>query len=176
MNYVEKHRNQIKKNIVASYIDPRIEIAMDFLEKGKKANLGEVREWQGQKMQKTTTGWKPVGEGKKESSSKLKPGDEGEFTSWEGEPFSYRVYSDGWVKMSSPNVRKDFETIAQAEAFIAKEITGPAKRKTQNNLKESMSQGVANMISQSDRDKKRAYQASLREENAGSGFPPKRSK
>jgi hypothetical protein len=50
------------------------------------------------------------------------------------------------------------------------------EKKTQNNLKESMSQGVGNMIAQSDRDRERAYQESLREENRGSGFPPKRTK
>lgn len=36
----------------------------DSIEKGKTAQVGEIREWQGQKMQKTPNGWVPVTNGK----------------------------------------------------------------------------------------------------------------
>lgn len=32
----------------------------EVLEKGRRASIGEIRDWKGQKMQKTTDGWKPV--------------------------------------------------------------------------------------------------------------------
>jgi hypothetical protein len=65
MNYIEKKRNQIAENLVSSYSQDSIQAvsAAEFIEKGKKANLGEVREWGGGKYQKTTTGWVPYNEG-----------------------------------------------------------------------------------------------------------------
>lgn len=51
----------------------------DFLEKGKKAQIGEIREWKGKKHQKQADGsWKPVKAGgkkgsKKETESNAKP-------------------------------------------------------------------------------------------------------
>jgi hypothetical protein len=64
MNYIEKKRNQIAENLFKSYSQDSIQAvsAAEFIEKGKKANLGEVREWGGQKVQKTTTGWVPYNE------------------------------------------------------------------------------------------------------------------
>ncbi len=69
----ENQRNLVKSNMKSIYGEEDLEkaslidSAADFLEKGKKANLGEVREWSGRKYQKTTQGWKPAG---KASSSK----------------------------------------------------------------------------------------------------------
>ena len=40
----------------------------EILEKGKKAEVGEVREWKGQKMRKTANGWIPVTDGKQKSN------------------------------------------------------------------------------------------------------------
>ena len=40
----------------------------ESFEKGKKAEVGEVREWKGQKMRKTSTGWVPATEGKQKSN------------------------------------------------------------------------------------------------------------
>lgn len=47
----------------------------DALEKGKRANIGETRDWKGGKFRKTANGWEPVVEGgykgkKEESDSK----------------------------------------------------------------------------------------------------------
>jgi hypothetical protein len=63
----KKQENLFKSNMKAIYGEEDLEkaalinSATDFLEKGKKANLGEVREWSGKKYQKTAQGWKPVG-------------------------------------------------------------------------------------------------------------------
>ena len=37
----------------------------DALEKGKRGNIGEIREWRGRKMMKTANGWRPVKKDKK---------------------------------------------------------------------------------------------------------------
>lgn len=58
--------SSIAKSIV---FDSFIESKEDFLEKGKKAQVGEIREWRGQKFQKQPNGgWLPV----KQQSSKAK--------------------------------------------------------------------------------------------------------
>jgi len=48
--------NDARSKIIAKSYSPEVSVE-EFLEKGKKANLGEVREWQGKKVQKTTQGW-----------------------------------------------------------------------------------------------------------------------
>lgn len=66
------HKNQeklFKSNMKSIYGEDLekselIDSASDFLEKGKKANLGEVREWNGIKYQKTTQGWIQAGKAK----------------------------------------------------------------------------------------------------------------
>lgn len=52
------------------------------------------------------------------TSINLKNGSEITLQSIDGEIINVRVYSDGWVKFGSLNMREDFETIAQAENFI----------------------------------------------------------
>jgi hypothetical protein len=60
MNLYELNKARIAKNIQESYVD---------LEKGKKANIGEVREWDGKKFQKTASGdWKEVKDSEKNIS------------------------------------------------------------------------------------------------------------
>ena len=49
----------------------------EFLEKGKKAQIGEIREWKGQKFQKQPNGgWIPVKQGIKESKKEFSAEDE----------------------------------------------------------------------------------------------------
>ena len=48
----------------------------NLIEKGKRGQLGEIREWKGGKYKKTAQGWIPVSEGKKESKKET-AGDEG---------------------------------------------------------------------------------------------------
>ena len=42
----------------------------NLIEKGKRGQLGEIREWKGGKYKKTAQGWAPVSEGKKDQPSK----------------------------------------------------------------------------------------------------------
>ncbi len=44
----------------------------DFLEKGKKAQIGEVHDWNGKKFRKTELGWVPVVQSRKNSSEESK--------------------------------------------------------------------------------------------------------
>ena len=49
----------------------------EFLEKGKKAQIGEIREWKGQKFQKQPNGgWIPVKQGTKETKKEFSAEDE----------------------------------------------------------------------------------------------------
>ena len=43
---------------------------LDELEKGRKAQIGEIRTWSGKKYQKTTNGWRPVKTGARDGGSK----------------------------------------------------------------------------------------------------------
>ena len=46
---------------------------LDELEKGKRAQIGEIRTWGGKKYQKTTNGWQSVKEGAHNGRSKEEP-------------------------------------------------------------------------------------------------------
>ena len=52
----QKRINAILQNVQSG-------VSPEFIEKGKTAQVGEIREWNGQKMQKTVNGWIPVKEG-----------------------------------------------------------------------------------------------------------------
>jgi len=63
MNLFEINKARIAKNIQESYID---------LEKGKKANIGEIREWNGKKFQKQANGkWEEIRGGAKGSEGSM---------------------------------------------------------------------------------------------------------
>lgn len=59
---IEENKDRISKAIQANVLEP--------FEKGKKGNIGEIRTWGKQRVQKTVNGWVPVKEstssGKKE--------------------------------------------------------------------------------------------------------------
>jgi len=66
---IETISNQIIENFEKSLISEKLFLqSMDTLEKGKRANIGEIREWKNGKFQRTTNGWKPV----KENGEKIK--------------------------------------------------------------------------------------------------------
>jgi hypothetical protein len=67
----EEEERSISKADAISILDLQSPEMDEFLEKAGKAQLGEIREWKGRKMQKTADGWKPVksGSGKKEGKS-----------------------------------------------------------------------------------------------------------
>lgn len=64
MDHIKQRQEEIRKNLLGSYSRDTIlaTSAADFIEKGKKANLGETRDWGGKKFQKTVNGWVPFGE------------------------------------------------------------------------------------------------------------------
>ena len=78
--------NQVINNIL-NQIGP--DQTAEMLEKGKKANIGEIRDWGGKKMQKTVNGWVPVTQGAKPSKkpenaeNKLKEFLQAENNPWE---------------------------------------------------------------------------------------------
>lgn len=49
----------------------------NLIEKGKRGQLGEVREWKSGKYKKTAQGWVPVSEGKENSTNKVKDDNNG---------------------------------------------------------------------------------------------------
>lgn len=55
---IKRDRDRVQKAILSNVIDPNLK---DFFEKGKRAQVGEVREWNGVKMRKEASGWVPVG-------------------------------------------------------------------------------------------------------------------
>lgn len=57
--------DQFEKALACKTLTP---LRHELFEKGKKAEVGEVREWKGQKMRKTANGWIPAGEGKQKSN------------------------------------------------------------------------------------------------------------
>lgn len=65
---LEKAKNNVVLNIVEQI---QCEGA-DFLEKGRAAQMGEIRIWNGLKYQKTPNGWVPVKGEKKEGASEKK--------------------------------------------------------------------------------------------------------
>lgn len=67
MNLFEQNKQRLSQNLQESYLteDEIISksIDSDLLCKGKKANIGEIREWSGKKYQKQSDGtWKEVSE------------------------------------------------------------------------------------------------------------------
>lgn len=77
MNYIQERQEELRKNLLGSYSDSSIQAlsAAEFIEKGKKANLGETRDWGGKKYQKTVNGWIPYAEngGKVKAHEEEKP-------------------------------------------------------------------------------------------------------
>jgi len=59
MNLTELNKARIAKNIQEAYIQTE----NDFLEKGKEANFGEIREWGGHKYRKGSLGWTHIKDG-----------------------------------------------------------------------------------------------------------------
>lgn len=57
--------DQFEKALACKTLAP---LRHELFEKGKKAEVGEVREWKGQKVRKTANGWVPVTDGKQKSN------------------------------------------------------------------------------------------------------------
>lgn len=105
---IEQHPEVALKTI--SNLKKSIDDVCDFIEKGKRAQVGEIREWNGQKMQKQADGsWKPVKESGGESDSKKN-------TSFKDfDDFQQRAADSGfdyekfWDEVISPETGRDWE-------------------------------------------------------------------
>ena len=62
---LEKSKNNVVLNVMEQV---QYDETADVLEKGKRAQMGEIREWNGLKYQKTPNGWVLVKEEKKSGS------------------------------------------------------------------------------------------------------------
>lgn len=62
MNLFEQQKRKVEANIAKSYgeIELLKAIEGEELSKGKRAQIGEIREWMDGKYQRTSTGWKPL--------------------------------------------------------------------------------------------------------------------
>ena len=63
---LEKAKNQVVLGIVNQV---GFDETADILEKGRAAAMGEIREWNGERYQKTPNGWIPVKTGQRETVS-----------------------------------------------------------------------------------------------------------
>ena len=64
---LEKSKNNVVLNVIGQV---QYDETADVLEKGKRAQMGEIREWNGLKYQKTSNGWIPVKQQKEGASEK----------------------------------------------------------------------------------------------------------
>lgn len=91
----------------------------NLIEKGKRGQLGEIREWKGGKYKKTTQGWIPVNEGKKESKEESSEGKDDKKDSSGKVKSEYHIqYKDKWGEVR----QKPFVATSIEEAIkMAKE-------------------------------------------------------
>ena len=80
----------------------------DFLEKGRKAQIGEVREWRGGKYRKTEAGWVPAN-----PSSRLRTRKD---SSDPSKPFKWNGSLEGSEKYGSPKFEQDLNIYSSTEA------------------------------------------------------------
>lgn len=77
MDLIAKHNAMQGARIASHFTNSNVELVeksiSDELEKGKKANLGEIREWGGEKYKKQVDGWVRVSDGQKRQ--KVEEGD-----------------------------------------------------------------------------------------------------
>lgn len=88
----------------------------EFLEKGKKAQIGEIREWRGQKFQKQPNGgWIPVKQGTKETKKEFSAEDE----KWLDRFFDPMDTASAFL--DSKELEKDYpnKTIEEFERYIS---------------------------------------------------------
>lgn len=121
----------INNNILKSFTNISVD---DFIEKGKKANIGEIREWNGEKWKKMPDGWVRVSDGKKE---KVK--DENDISDSQVKEQSNKKYSEKRLKDLGindghlfSNVREQLQTSGEFESKIksileSKDLTKPQK-------------------------------------------------
>lgn len=89
----------------------------EFLEKGRKAQIGEIREWRGQKFQKQPNGgWIPVKQGTKKTKKELSAEDE----KWLNRFFDPFSSVDTFMENSSDEIYPN-KSVEEFEKFISAE-------------------------------------------------------
>lgn len=71
------NKGEAMERLQSQFVEPWA----DFIEKGRAAQIGEVRQWRGKKMRKTTQGWVPAEPGK---SLRRRTNQDGSSFKWDG--------------------------------------------------------------------------------------------
>lgn len=108
-----------------------VSTSLDTLEKGKVAQIGEIREWSGQKMKKTATGWIPVNE---EEGDREKVEPEKQYSEEELATFA-RESSESHLKQAASGSDEKLRIAAKKE--LERRNIEKTKEKTKEN-KESL--------------------------------------
>lgn len=116
---LEQIKEEIARKVaIAKSFDPTFDPAtamMDIIEKGgKRAQVGEIREWNGKKYQKTANGWAPVktGSGQKGEGKPAEGGESGEKGGSEGKKLTARdVKRDPALKEFCSSTLKRFNDV-----------------------------------------------------------------
>ena len=96
----------------------------DILEKGKRAQVGEIRDWKGVKMQKTANGWVPV---KQQSKGDVKLPDEGKL-----------IYEP-----KDADIHNRMEVEKRGDKYVVREVGNNGKKRF---LKETDAKGAQEML------------------------------
>ena len=96
----------------------------DILEKGRKAQVGEIRDWKGVKMQKTANGWVPV---KQQSKGGAKLPDEGKL-----------IYEP-----KNADIHNRMEVEKRGDKYVVREVGNNGKKRF---LKETDAKGAQEML------------------------------
>lgn len=134
----QKRINAILQNVQSG-------VSPEFIEKGKTAQVGEIREWNGQKMQKTVNGWIPVKEGtggkgehrfEDKGGGKFEleiPGKGGAQIAEGNGQFEVKVWNKDFKYLTDDSKRHVFDSKSAAESF-ARELLN--KKTSESSSKE----------------------------------------
>lgn len=103
---------------------------LDTLEKGKVAQIGETREWSGQKMKKTAEGWVPVSE-----EEKVKEEPEKQYSEQELATFA-KESSESHLKQAAAGPDEKLRIAAQKELVRREDEEKPLTKKEVEKEKE----------------------------------------
>lgn len=141
----QKRINAILQNVQSG-------VSPEFIEKGKTAQVGETREWNGQKMQKTVNGWIPVKEGtggkgehrfEDKGGGKFEleiPGKGGAQIAEGNGQFEVKVWNKDFKYLTDDSKRHVFDSKSAAESF-ARELLN--KKTSESSSKEDP---LANLV------------------------------
>lgn len=153
----QKRINAILQNVQSG-------VSPEFIEKGKTAQVGEIREWTGQKMQKTVNGWIPVKEGtgskgehrfEDKGGGKFEleiPGKGGAQIAEGNGQFEVKVWNKDFKYLTDDSKRHVFDSKSAAESFarelLNKQISGTSSKEDPlaNPVKEKMGSNEKSLV------------------------------